>query len=137
MSQENQPQPGKSPRILVVDDDPGIMGVIKARLEANDYQVTCASNGEEGVKMAQSGNPDLIIMDIMMPKMQGGDAVRLLRTDSKTQHIPVLFLTAVTANMPQGAEDRGINVDGQYYPAIAKPFKSEKLLFEIKKLIGD
>ena len=123
--------------ILVVDDDPGIIDVIKNRLEANNYNVITASNGEEGIKRAQSGRPDLIIMDIMMPKMQGGDAVRLLKGDNKTKYIPILFLTAVTANLPQGTEDRGINVDGQYYPAIAKPFKAEKLFFEIKRLVGD
>ncbi len=123
--------------ILVIDDDSSIINVIKIRLEANNYQVITASNGEEGIKIAQSGKPDLIIMDIVMPNMSGGEAVRLLRVDNKTKHIPVLFLTAITANMPQGTEDRGINVDEQYFPAIAKPFKSEKLLFEIKKLMGD
>lgn len=87
--------------------------------------------------MARSVMPDLIIMDIMMPKLSGGEAVRLLRTDNKTKHIPILFLTGVTANMPQGTEDRGINVDGQYYPSIAKPFRAEKVLLEIKRLMGD
>jgi len=77
--------------ILVVDDDPGVLDVIKVRLEANDYQVITASDGEEGIKMAQSENPDLIIMDIMMPKLMGGDAVRLLRVDNNTKHIPILF----------------------------------------------
>ena len=71
-----------------------------------------------------------------MPNLQGGDAVRLLKSDVTTKHIPVIFLTAVTANMPQGAEDKAVNVDGQFFKAIAKPFEPENLLSEIKKLMG-
>jgi CheY-like chemotaxis protein len=76
-------------------------------------------------------------MDIMMPQISGGDAVRILRADERTKHIPVIFLTAIAANMPQGDEDKGVNVDGQFYKLIAKPIETGKLLFEIKSLIGD
>ena len=124
-------------KILVVDDDPDIIELAQNRLEANNYKVISASDGKDGIKKAQQEKPDLIVMDIMMPHMQGGDAVRLLKADQLTKHIPIIFLTALASNQPQGQEEKNINVDGKFFTAIAKPFKSEKLLFEIKKLIGD
>jgi adenylate cyclase len=125
-------------KILVVDDDPQIVDLVKIRLEANDYQVISSPDGEDGLSKVQQEKPDLVIMDIMMPKMTGGDAVRLMGADNTTKHIPIIFLTALTGKLPYEAEHRGsINVDGHQFTAIPKPFKSEKLLFEIKKLIGD
>jgi len=123
-------------KILVVDDNPEIIDVIKLRLEASGYEVIFATDGKEGIKKAKLQQPDLIIMDIMMPNLSGGDAVALLRVDSLTKEIPILFLTAITADLPT-AEDRGINVDGQFYPAISKPFDPKKLLNVIKELLGN
>lgn len=122
-------------RILIVDDDPEIIKLVSLELVSIGYEIISAADGNEGIKAAKQQKPDLIIMDIMMPNMQGGDAVRILRSDITTKHIPVIFLTAVTANMPEGAEDQAVNVDGQYFKAIAKPFEPENLLFEIKKLM--
>jgi len=124
-------------KILVVDDEQDIVDLVKNRLEANNYDVIFASDGSEGIKKAQQHKPDLIVMDIMMPNMPGGDAVRILRTDEKTKHIPILFLTGIVADMHKGSETQGVNVDGQFYAALAKPFKAEKLLLEIRKLIGN
>jgi len=122
-------------RILVVDDEADIVELVKNRLEANNYDVICASDGKEAIKKAKEQKPDLIVMDILMPNMPGGDAVRLLRADAATKHIPVIFLTAVMENMRQGKEERVVNVGGKFLTAIAKPFKPEKLLFEIKRLL--
>jgi two-component system response regulator VicR len=125
-------------KIMVVDDDPQILDLIKIRLKANNYEVITSPDGKEAISRIQEERPDLIIMDIMMPHMPGGDAVRILMQDNKTKDIPVIFLTALTANLPNDTGQNGnINVDGHYFPAIPKPFKSEKLLLEIKKIIGD
>jgi adenylate cyclase len=125
-------------KILVVDDDPQIVDLVKIRLEANNYNVIFSPDGEDGVSKVKQEKPDLVIMDIMMPKMTGGDAVRILVADNATKDIPIIFLTALTDKLPYEAGHRGsINVDGHQFPAIPKPFKSEKLLLEIKKLIGD
>ena len=124
-------------KILIVDDDPEVIELVRNRLEAHLYEVVSATDGETGVKMAKKEKPELILMDIMMPNLSGGEAVRLLKSDAATKYIPVIFLTAVTSNLPQGQEANGINVEGQYYPAIAKPFKSEILLFEIERAIGE
>ena len=122
--------------ILVVDDDPDIVELLKNRLEANHYSVISASDGQEGIKKAQEYKPDLIIMDILMPQMQGGDAVRLLKADRATKDIPVIFLTVVSSTHPHEDEVKGINVQGEFFTALPKPLKPEELLFEIRKLIG-
>ncbi len=124
-------------KILIVDDEQDIVELVKNRLEVNNYDVICASDGEEGIKKAKEQKPDLIVMDILMPHMQGGDAVRLLRSDAATKHIPIIFLSGVMENMHHGKEERVVNVGGKFLTAIAKPFKPEKLLLEIKRLIGD
>ena len=125
-------------KILVVDDDPQIVELVSIRLKANNYEVISSPDGKDAILKAQNELPDLVIMDIMMPNLPGGDAVRLLMEDNKTKDIPIIFLTALTANLPYEAEHKGIiNVDGRFFPAIPKPFKPEKLLLEIKKIIGD
>jgi twitching motility two-component system response regulator PilH len=123
--------------ILVVDDKPDIIELVKNRLEANNYKVIVASDGNEGIKQAQQHKPDLIVMDIMMPNVSGGEAVKVLKSDPATHHIPVVFLTAVGSSVREGEEPGRVYVDGQFFPAISKPFKPEKLLSEIRKLIGN
>ncbi len=123
--------------ILVVDDEPEVVELVRNRLEANGYHVISASDGVEGVKKAQKQKPDLIIMDILMPNLQGGDAVKILRTDAATKSIPVIFLTVVIDHMSAGNEIGSVNIDGHFFVAIAKPFKPEQLLIEIEKLVGD
>ena len=123
--------------ILVVDDKADIVELVKSRLEANHYKVIVASDGNEGIKQAKQHKPDLIVMDIMMPNMSGGEAVKVLKSDAGTQHIPVVFLTAVGSSVREGEEPGRVYVDGQFFPAISKPFKPEKLLSEIKKLVGN
>ena len=122
-------------RILVVDDDPDIVALVKNRLEDQHYQVISAADGDEGVIKAQQQKPDLIVMDVMMPKMSGGDAVRFLQADENTKHIPVIFLTAIASRFPRMyGNSQEINVHGQFYKVMAKPFKPDELLFEINKL---
>lgn len=123
-------------KILIVDDDPDMLALVRTRLSGRDYALFFASNGEEGIRKAKEGRPDLIIMDVMMPKMSGGDAVRALKADPETQHIPVVFLTAVAASLPEGEEGTRVNVGGQFYPAISKPFDVQRLLTEIQRQLG-
>jgi CheY-like chemotaxis protein len=122
-------------KILIVDDDPDIVELATNRLVGNHYDVISSSTGEDGLKKAQLEKPDLIIMDILLPNMQGGEVVRYLKADQKTRNIPVIFLTAVASSNSPEQEERGINVDGKFFPAIPKPFKLERLLLEIKELI--
>jgi len=121
-------------RILVVDDEPNFVKMLDIRLKANGYEVFTALDGEEGIKKAKNHTPDLIIMDIMMPNMGGGDAVRLLQSDEKTNNIPVLFLTAVVDDSAE-EHDQKVNIHSTFYPAMAKPFDPDKLLNKITELL--
>ena len=123
-------------RILVVDYDSDILELIKNRLQANNYEVISASKAMDGIKKAQQQQPDLIVMDIMMPGYTGADAVKVLKSDKATAHIPVIFLTSVVSHLSPGGESLGINVDGKFYTSIAKPFRPDKLLFEINRVIS-
>src|ERR1700733_13836317 len=104
-------------KILVVDDDPQIVELVKIRLTNNNYEVITSPDGKDAISKIKKEEPDLVIMDIMMPNMPGGDAVRILMADSKTKDIPIIFLTALTANLPYEADHKGIiNVDGHFFP---------------------
>ena len=114
-------------RILMVDDSKDILQVVSQRLKSWGYDVVAANNGEEGLRLAGELMPDLILLDIMMPKMKGRDVCARLKADPKTKAIPVIFLTAlgladhVKAGLDLGAEDY-----------IVKPFEPEELRDRIR-----
>ena len=123
-------------KILLIDDEVDFCDLVKVRLESNDFEVVTAHDGQEGIGKAKSEDPDIILMDIMMPNMNGGDAVRLLKSDPKTSSIPVIFLTAVVT---QEDEESGqqVNIDESFFPAIAKPFKPDLFISKINKILND
>jgi DNA-binding response OmpR family regulator len=124
-------------KILIVDDDMDIIELVKNRLIKNGYEVIFANDGDDGFKKVVEHKPNLIIMDIMMPRLSGGEAVKLLRSNDATQYTPVLFLSVLATNLPTDGGLDEINVGGQLYPAITKPFEPNKLLSAIKSLLGD
>lgn len=83
-----------SKKVLVVDDEPKLVKLIESRLRANGYTVLTAANGEEGLEMARRHLPDLILLDIVMPKMDGKETLLALKDDDTTRAIPVIMLTA-------------------------------------------
>ena len=115
------------PCILIVDDTKDILMVVSRRLESWGYETVTAESGEEGLRLASERVPDLILLDIMMPKMKGRDVCTKLKADPKTQHIPIIFLTAlglpdhVKAGLDLGAEDY-----------IVKPFEPAELKSRIE-----
>lgn len=116
-------------RILVVEDVPESLMVLRIRLEANGYEVIGATDGEEGLKKARELRPDLILLDVMLPKMDGFTVSRLLKFDEEYEDIPVIMLTA------RGEEkDKAIgkNVGADMY--FIKPYDHVKLLAAIEKL---
>ncbi len=124
-------------KILIVDDDEDIVDLVVNRLKKNHYDAISATDGESGIKKAVKEKPDLIIMDILMPGMQGGDAAKILKSQDITKDIPILFFTALSTFLKNSKELDTINVGGQFYPAIAKPFDPEKLLSTIKSLLEE
>lgn len=116
--------------ILVVDDDKVILRTLEKILIRAGYVVIPLSRGREAIKIAKDKTPDLIILDIMMPDMDGGDVAHALRNDSETKNIPILFLSSlVTKREKQSSSKR----HGIYF--MAKPFERDELLSKIKKLL--
>jgi two-component system alkaline phosphatase synthesis response regulator PhoP len=117
-------------KILIVDDEPDIRELIEYNLKKEGYQVFTASNGQEGVAEAKKVLPDLIIMDIMMPKMDGIEACRILRTMNEFKNTFMVFLTA---RSEEYSEIAGFNVGADDY--IAKPIKPRALTSRINAIL--
>ena len=119
-------------RILLVEDEPATIDLMQQQLEFLGYEVTVAKNGLEGVGRATSGLPDLIVMDIRMPQMNGLQAASRIRKNPKTQAIPIL---AATAKALPG--DREKCLAGGCDGYIAKPFTYKELGAAIRKLLKE
>ena len=91
-------------KILLIDDEPMVVKMIENRLKTNGYAVITALNAEDGFKKAIDGKPDLIILDVLMPKTFGNELARQLQDDSRTSRIPVIFLSNVPTEFLSGEE---------------------------------
>lgn len=120
-------------KILVVDDEKEIRDLIKERLAQNKYAVMTASSGEEALIICKRSLPDLILLDIAMPEMDGYSTCEKLKQDKKTKNIPVLFLTGKDLE-PEGIIERCRNLDACGY--ISKLSTLKELLEKIEKIIG-
>jgi len=116
--------------ILIVDDEPDIRELIEYNLRKEGYQVTTAVNGKEAVKLAKENIPDLIILDIMMPEMDGIEACRIMRTMPEFRNTCMVFLTA---RSEEYSEIAGFNVGADDY--IAKPIKPRVLVSRINAIL--
>lgn len=110
-------------RVLVVDDDPAIRRILSQTLELEDYEVSGAADGEEALGMISEEMPDVVILDVMMPKMHGFDVLREIRQNPESSDLPVILLTAKSS-----AEDmwEGWREGVDYY--MTKPFDVEELI---------
>lgn len=115
-------------KILVVDDDSNIRVLLRQELEADGYYVAEARDGLEAIAQAKELKPDLIILDVMMPKMSGFDAAAVLRNDPDTMNIPIVILS-IMEDMERGYR---IGIDSYY----TKPVRTEQLLKEISTLVS-
>lgn len=120
----------KKTKILVVDDEPDILEILTYNLEKEGYDVVTASNGEEGLRVASQEMPNLIILDIMMPQMDGVEVCRNLRENSKFDDTLIAFLTAREEDYSQIA---ALDVGGDDY--ITKPIRPRVLISRVKALI--
>nr|MBC8284680.1 response regulator [Nitrospinota bacterium] len=125
-------------KILLVDDIPQNVEVLLQTLKMRDYQISVATNGVKALELAPKLQPDLILLDIMMPEMNGIETCRRLKADELTRDIPVIFVTAKTE-----IEDvvKGFKVGGVDY--LTKPFRLEEVLvrvethLKLRKLVKD
>jgi DNA-binding response OmpR family regulator len=113
--------------ILVIDDMPAILKVLRRQLEHWGYRALTAESGEEGLALAEAHQPDLILLDILMPKMKGREVCTQLKASEKTKDVPIIFLSAL------GLSDHvraGLDVGAEDY--VIKPFKPDYLRERIK-----
>ncbi len=122
----------KKKTIMVVDDNPDIVTVVKTLLEVKRYKVQSAYSGQEVLNLLVVQKPDLIILDIMMPRMDGLEVLKRLKGDSNTRPIPVVLLTA---KQPDEAILGGYDIWADSY--ITKPFTNTQLINVINRLIGE
>ncbi len=119
-------------RILVVDDNPQVVALLKMRLELAGYKVIAAHDGHTGLTLARKEKPDLIILDIMLPKMNGYQICRFLKFDKKYKHIPIIILTS---RAKQSDVEIGKKTGSDEY--LFKPYNPKKLLELINKYLKD
>ena len=117
-------------RILVVEDEAELVDLVKMRLEANDYEVILAYDGQEGLARAKKEKPDLIILDLMLPKMDGYKVCGLLKKAARYANIPIIMFTA---RAQEEDVKLGKEVGADAY--ITKPFGAHILLSKIKELL--
>src|SRR5262245_49081339 len=117
--------------ILVADDDPNIQSLLRHILETAGYGLETATDGPKAVEKARTLLPDLILMDVQMPDLDGFEAVKLLREDLRTARIPIIFLTARAL----GSADvvHGLDIGADDY--VRKPFNTGELIARVRNLV--
>jgi len=120
------PLPAPNPRILIVDDTPANIQALAAILKEKGYQISVATNGRQALEVLARVQPDLILLDVMMPEMDGFETCRRLKAAEQWRHLPVIFLTAKTetADLVQGFELGAVDY-------VAKPFNAHELLARV------
>ena len=118
-------------KILVVDDEIYIVHILDFSLGMEGYDVVTALDGEQALERIQSEKPDLIVLDIMMPKLDGYEVCKTIKSDPATKQIPVILLSAKGRNVDQ---KMGFDVGADDY--ITKPFSPRKLVERINQLLG-
>ncbi len=116
--------------ILIVDDEADLLDIIEYNLQKEGYNVLKAENGQEGIRLARKHNPDLIILDIMMPKMDGIEVCRILKEDKVLRSRPVIFLTAKS---DEKTEVEGLDLGADDF--LMKPISTAKLVSRIRVVL--
>lgn len=123
-----------SQKILLVDDEKDFCFFVKAHLERSEnYQLRTLNHGNEALKEARSFQPDLILLDLVMPDKSGDEVYAEIKEDASTQHIPIIFLTALASEMPEEQNTPIQTVGGKYF--IAKPVGKARLLQAIHSVL--
>lgn len=121
---------GDNKKILVVDDEQDIVETLKFMLEAQGYDCYCAYDGETGLNMAKEIIPDLMILDVMMPKINGYKISRLLKYDNKYKDIPIIMVTARSQE-----DDKLIGQETGVNEYITKPFELDDVIAKVKEYL--
>jgi DNA-binding response OmpR family regulator len=117
-------------KILIIDDEPNLVVLLEARLKTQGYEILTAYDGQSGLEMAKKHKPDLIILDLMLPKIDGHKVCGLLKNDTRYAKIPIILFTARAQDSDrQMAKELGADA------YITKPFESKVLLSKVEELL--
>ena len=117
-------------KILIIEDQKSIVELLKLNLTIKGYDVIIARDGEAGIKKSFDKHPDLIILDIKLPKLDGLQVCQQLKNNIQTKHIPIIFLSAFTQ---KAVVEKGEEIGGDYF--VSKPFDAAELIKIIKKFL--
>ncbi|MBU0511349.1 MAG: response regulator [Chloroflexi bacterium] len=123
--------PGK--HIVYIEDEPEMIDLVKLILARKGYQVTGAAGGQEGLDIVRAEIPDLVLLDLMMPDIDGWDVYQQIRADETTHHIPVIVVTAKAQNIDRVL---GLHI-AKVNDYISKPFSPQELVNSIEKVLAD
>jgi len=123
-------------KILMVDDDLDFCGAVQLLLESKAYEVVLAHDGKEGLEKARTVGPGLVILDVMMPEMNGYDVCVVLKADPKLSSIPVILLTAVDQSIFKTTYTKAMGLMTEADDYIAKPVESAELVSRVEHLLG-
>ncbi len=118
-------------KILIVDDDPDVRLLIATRLESMGYDTIGAEDGQTGLDLARKDPPDLILLDLMLPKLNGYKVCRMLKFDKSYEHVPIVIISSKGSEEDKKLADE-VGADGY----ITKPFEKTEIAATIQKLLG-
>ena len=124
-------------RVLLVDDEPDLTALLKKRFIKEGFDVEIAYNGNEAIAKVQANPPDAIVLDVMMPEMNGYEVCSKLKNDEKYEDIPILMLTAVADHVSSTrySHQDGMNLEADDYVPKG-PDSTEEIISGVKKLLG-
>lgn len=120
-----------APKILIVDDEPDVVSLLTMTLKQQGFEVITARDGQQGLEKARGENPDLILLDVMLPHIDGYKVARILKFDEHYKHIPIIM---VTAKVQEKEKQMGFEMGVNDY--LAKPFDITELVAKIKALLA-
>ena len=118
-------------KILIADDEPNIVTALEFLLQRNGYEVLIARNGEAALKLVETQQPDLVLLDVMMPLKSGYEVCQRMRERAEWQHIKIIMLTAKGRDVEMS---KGLSIGADLY--ITKPFSTQELVAKISGLLG-
>jgi DNA-binding response OmpR family regulator len=123
-------------KILIVDDDPDLVEAVSIILENKGYTVAAAYGGVEGLEKAKTENPDLIVLDVMMPDKDGYEVCKELKADEQYRSIPILLLTAVVSKISTTRYTQQMGIETEADDYVDKPVEPDELVRRIEVLIS-
>jgi len=122
-------------RILAVDDDENILSLIDIELTELGFEIVKARTGEEAIKKAANLKPRLLLMDVMLPDMNGAEVLKALYEKEDTKDMPAIFMTGIIAQ-GEGEGHPELNIGGRMHKVIAKPLDLKELINEVRRIFG-